>query len=528
VDLNKLPEPMTNSTAPSTRHLLPSALRNVLANWGGFVCSAIISFFLSPFVVHHLGNSAYGIWILVSSLTGYLGLLNLGVRAAVTRYVAQYYAESKDQEASAVTSSALAIFLIAGIIAVLTSGIIALLIVPLFHVPVGFQFAARIVLILAGLNVGTALVSGVFGGVLAALHRFDLLNFVDVGNAVLSALTIVLVLSAGKGLIALALVNLLYAIAVGVANALAVKRIYPGLSIRFSKCDIDHLKLIFSFSIYSFLLQLSFNFIFYSDSIVIGAVLSVSMITFFAIAGNLINYSRMLISGISTTMTPRAGALEATGRTHEVQQLLLKATRLATLVILPIALTFLLRGTSFIRLWMGPEYAQQSGHVLWILSLYLIFYAGDQVSTSIMLGISKHRGVVLMVCIVGILNLGLSILLARRMGIAGVAWGTTLPSLAASLFFWPWYLRRYLNLRILDFVVSAWVRPFSAVIPFGLLTYWIERTHPAGNLFTFFLQVGLILPTVLLTAWYSCLKSGDRRAYLENMVIPAFRSLGFR
>jgi hypothetical protein len=66
--------------------------------------------------------------------------------------------------------------------------------------------------------------------------------------------------------------------------------------------------------------------------------------------------------------------------------LLLKAVRFATLVIMPIALTFLLRGSSFIRLWMGQQYAGPSGHVLWILALALMFMASDQISVSTMLG----------------------------------------------------------------------------------------------------------------------------------------------
>jgi O-antigen/teichoic acid export membrane protein len=89
---------------------------------------------------------------------GLSGLLNLGVRAAVTRYVAQFYAESKDKEASAVASSALAIFLIVGIIAILASLIMAFLVAPIFHIPLVFQFAARMVLLLAGFNIATALV----------------------------------------------------------------------------------------------------------------------------------------------------------------------------------------------------------------------------------------------------------------------------------------------------------------------------------------------------------------------------------
>src|SRR5215471_14144525 len=96
---------------------VPSAARNVFSNWAGFACACVISFFLSPFVVRHLGNSAYGIWVLIGSLTGYLGLMNLGVRAGVTVYVARFHAETNDKRASTVASTALAIFLAAGTLA---------------------------------------------------------------------------------------------------------------------------------------------------------------------------------------------------------------------------------------------------------------------------------------------------------------------------------------------------------------------------------------------------------------------------
>jgi Na+-driven multidrug efflux pump len=52
--------------------------------------------------------------VLIGSLNGYLGLLNLGVRAGVTVYVARFHAEANDERASVVASTALAIFLAAG------------------------------------------------------------------------------------------------------------------------------------------------------------------------------------------------------------------------------------------------------------------------------------------------------------------------------------------------------------------------------------------------------------------------------
>jgi O-antigen/teichoic acid export membrane protein len=511
----------------TARHSLPSALRNVLSNWAGFVCACIISFFLSPFVVRHLGNSAYGIWILIGSLTGYLGLLNMGVRAGVTVYVARFHAEANDQKASAVASTALAIFLAAATLVIAASFTLAALVVRLFHIPDGYQLAARVVLILAGLNVAISLISGVFGSILAARHRFDLSNLIEVANSVLSAIAIFFVLSAGKGLIALSLLNLFFGVAAGLAYTITAFRVYPTLKINPFYCDREHLRLIFSISVYAFLLQISFNLIFYTDSVVIGRFLSLSLITYFAIAGNLMNYSRALISGISTTLTPRASALEASGGREQVQKLLIKGTSLATVVMLPIAVTFLLRGSSFIRLWMGREYGDTSGRVLGILTLALFFIPANQVATSIMGGLEKYRSLALVFCCEALCNLVLSIVLARPMGIFGVAWGTTLPSLAVSLLFWPWYLHHALGIPTRKYLISTWLRPAVAMIPCSLLTYGIERLWPAPNLSVFFLQIGAILPFAALPAWYVSFERSDREAYSLKFVQPLFRTLGW-
>jgi O-antigen/teichoic acid export membrane protein len=514
------------ATAPTERNM-PSALGHILSNWGGFVFSSIIALFLSPFVVHHLGNSAYGLWILCGSLTWYLGLFNLGVGTAVTRYVAKFYAEANDREASSVVSSAMAIFLAGGAAAIFVSLILAAFVMPLFHVPEGYRFAARVVVILAGFNLAASFIGQVFSGTVSGLHRFDIFNLIAVFNSALTAVAIVLVLAHGKGLIALALIYLSFTVATGFAYAGVAKRLFPALKIRLGQCDRKHLKMIFSFSAYAFLLQVSLSLIFYTDSIIIGAFLSVSMVTFFAIAGNLMFYSRSLISGISSIMIPRASALETGGSREQVQMLTLKATRFASVVILPIAITFLIRGSSFIGLWMGPEYAGPSGRVLWILSLGLIFFAADQVATYTMMGLNKQKLVVLVVCAEALCNIALSVALVRSMGIFGVAWGTTLPSLAVSLLFWPWYMNRALGISIRDYVVSTWLRPAAAAIPFGLLTYGFERWQPASNLFVYFMQIAAILPTFILASWFLCFDHSDREAYGEKFLQPFLKNFGW-
>ena len=65
-------------------------VRNVIANWAAFLIGTAITFVLSPFVVHHLGEVRYGLWTVTGSIVGYLGLLDLGIRVGVTRFVARW------------------------------------------------------------------------------------------------------------------------------------------------------------------------------------------------------------------------------------------------------------------------------------------------------------------------------------------------------------------------------------------------------------------------------------------------------
>ena len=70
----------------------------------------VTSLFRSRYIVHSLGDGAYGAWVMLSSLVGYLGLFDLGTRGAVTRYVATYHAARHHEKARRIASTALVLF----------------------------------------------------------------------------------------------------------------------------------------------------------------------------------------------------------------------------------------------------------------------------------------------------------------------------------------------------------------------------------------------------------------------------------
>jgi O-antigen/teichoic acid export membrane protein len=61
--------------------------KNVGSSWFSLGVSILVGVFLSPFILHRLGDTAFGIWVLIFSVTGYYGLFDLGIRSSVIRYV---------------------------------------------------------------------------------------------------------------------------------------------------------------------------------------------------------------------------------------------------------------------------------------------------------------------------------------------------------------------------------------------------------------------------------------------------------
>ncbi len=82
-------------------------------------------------------------------------------------------------------SSAIVIFSTAGLIAILALTTMAGLVVQHLDIPPQYYFAARLVLVVIGLNITVSLVSGVYGGIPVGLQQLNLTNSIEVGINVL-------------------------------------------------------------------------------------------------------------------------------------------------------------------------------------------------------------------------------------------------------------------------------------------------------------------------------------------------------
>jgi O-antigen/teichoic acid export membrane protein len=472
---------------------------NVVMNWVAMATGMVVPFFLMPFVVRHLGPLAYGVWILAVSTVSYLNLLDLGLRSAIVRFVSKNTAVEKIIEAQKAINAALWFRLGIATVVALLSIALAVAFPHLFKVPHDLQRAAQITVLLCAFGVASSMVSGVFGAVMSGVNRFDVLSSISVSQTLARAIGVILILRNGHGLVALAY----WELAIGVAGSLATwgaaLKIYPPCRIRLGRPDIATLKMIWSYSIKTFIIIIAVQIVFYTDNLVVGAFLSVGAVTLYSIAGSLAMYSGQVSSAMGSTFIPMASNLEAAGQTEDLQKLLLRGTQAALGLMLPIGITLLLRGKTFIGLWMGPQYSQTSGTILQILLISQFFTIANSTAGQIAYGVDKHKSVAMWSAIEAAFNLSLSIVLVKTIGLYGVAWGTSISMVIIHMIFWPRFVKRELAVPIGRYLWQGWAKITLCSIPFALASHFVDDRWHASSLLVLFGQIIVTLPVFALT-----------------------------
>ena len=495
--------------------------RNVLSNWFGTAANMAVAFFLSPFIVHRLGDIAFGIWGLAISVVTYMSLLDLGMQSSVLRFINKGHTQHDHKSASEALSAALWVRLQIG--AVIMAGTLGLAEVfpHLFKIPDDLVHPAQIAVILIGIKVALNMALGVFAGVLSGLNRYDLRNAVDFVQTALRASSVVAVLFTGHGIVAIAVCELLAALIGNTLLIIAARRIYPELRITLAMPQRDTLKHIWTYSAYVFMNTVAIRLIYQTDNLVVGKFVSVAAVTYYMIANNLISYSSQLIDGIAGTFVPAASTFESSGNLSALRGLYKNGTRMVLMVSLPILITLILRGSSFIGLWMGQKYARESGLVLLILASARILTSANRTAPAIAYGIEKHKTPAKWAIVEGFANLGLSILLVRWLGIYGVALGTLIPSVLVQTVFWPKYVNELVGFSRFEVIGKLWMPMLAASLPFAAATYAVNRFFPAHSLIVFMLQVLAVLPI------FGICMALMFRNYLMYQLFPQLKSLIF-
>jgi O-antigen/teichoic acid export membrane protein len=404
-------------------------LRNIGSNWVVTLITIAATYVLTPFTIHTLGSNGYGTWTLITAMTGYMSLLALGVPMASVRYLAQHVAEGDSRKMNEAIGSCVGLYLMIGAAAIVVSVALAFSFTAIYDIPAALRTQARWAFLMMALQVAAGFIGLLPEGIMFAHHDFVARNSVRIG-AVLVRLALTLsLLTLSASLVILAAVQLICLVFDFTVSIILIRRRYPAVRVTLADFDWGMVRRIFSFSMFVLLLGAGARLSFETDALVIGAILGVGAIPFYAVANSLVVYLMDFTIAIAAVVSPMATKLNTERRRDELAAMFLKWSKVSLSMSLMAGLFLIVLGPRFIAWWIGPSFERPAGAVLQILMISsLAFLPVRGVALPILMGLGKPRTPTIAFILAGLMNLGLSIALARPLGLAGVALGTAIPN----------------------------------------------------------------------------------------------------
>ena len=421
---------------------LARVARNVTTRYIAITMDALIGLVLLPFNVHHLGQAAYGLWMLTASMTTYFSVLDLGFGGSIVKFVAYYRAKRDARGLNEIASTLFVIFGIVGIVAYCAFLLVAFNIGRVFNITPDQAATGRSLMLVIGVYVSLGFPFSIFGGIINGFQRYDLNNLVGVCSSLIVAVINVVMLLSGATLVQLVTVTTSVRILTYFVYRLNAYHVFPALSLRPSLFLWSRVREVTSFSVYVAIIDWANKLNYSIDALVIGAYLSASAVTLWTVPQRLAEMLQRLTNQFNGVLFPVVVDSDAGQKPDRLRALFVQGTRLSLVTVMPLAGALFLLMTRLVQAWVGPKFGE-SIVVAQILIVVVAIRVGSATATTVLKGAGQHRLLAFTNAGAAVANLALSLLWIRRYGLIGQAMGTLVPVAFTSIvILWPAACRR--------------------------------------------------------------------------------------
>jgi O-antigen/teichoic acid export membrane protein len=249
-----------------------------------------------------------------------------------------------------------------------------------------------------------------------------------------------------------------------------------------------------------------------TDNIVISVFLGVDKVAAYAVAFQLWALAiAALWSGVDVLL-PFFARWAARDAAESLRLAFIRSTKFAVAGTILAAILLAAYGRRAIAWWVGPTLYAGDG-VLWVFALMLLIATPIHTAALVLAGLGRHRAPAIGGAVEALLNLALSVLLVRRLGVLGVALGTLVAGLLTNAWVAPRAACRELKISARTYLAVA-VAPglAPAAVTIGVTVLLIGPT--AGSLPGTALAVLLSVAVYAVVFWVSGVRQTEKQAIL--------------
>lgn len=449
-------------------------VRAVTTSWIAVIANAAVGFFLTPYVLHHLGDEAYGLWILTVTCVGYYGLLDVGVRSSILRYVSRNQALGNRESVNEVFATAFYYYLLACALILVAAFVSVGPVCRFFSISPELRSPFRALYLLAGAVQGFTLPLVVFAGSLEAAGRFDQMYMTNVIGLVVRVGAVVAAVQAGGGLLAIGAATLLSQLLPYCIQVPLCFRANPGISLHPKWARPSVFRDMLRYGSVSVTVGIGEKMRGYIYPLLIAKFLSPVAVTFFALPVKLMQFPTDGVGTMTEIVNPLSSRLEAQNNFSKLRQLILNSSQTAFLLLIPLASFLIIFGKELLTVWVGGRYASVYG-ILILLTLGLGSAATQCCIQSMLFGIERHKALIwfrlgegLSVAILGSIAL-------KFWGLYGFAAIIMATLLTTSIFLVPRHLCKILGLSFRRYLLEGLVKSCIVGLPTAAVFLLVHR-----------------------------------------------------
>lgn len=448
------------------------------------------TFYLTPFIIQHIGQTMFGFWSLVGSLMVASAFLDLGLGTALKRFIPKHYAANNMKGVNTVFCSTLFVLLIAGIVVAFSAIVLAK---PLYHW-IGGDIEARIfttVFLVLGIDAAFQFPMRAFLGYFEGRLRYDFISLVDIIKILFRTAMIFYFLLHNYKVVAMAVIALTVNILGSFLLIAYFLLKYKDLSMKLSYISTKTIKEVLNYSYKNVVAAIAELMRLQISNLVIATFVGINAVAIYAIASRIQQFLTDAVSAFIGQTVPVFSDIDATGDRESLKRAYYLLIKISTILSVYLGGMAVIAGKNFILRWVGPDF-ESSYTVLVVLTFGITISLTIYPTYNLLRGISEH--IIIMICSLGegICNLILSLVLVSHYSIIGVAFATMIPiTISAGLVLPYMTSRRVTYIRLPEFYLRQYGPVFLKSLMVLTLIYFVVSPLLSPDYFHLMI-VGLI------------------------------------
>ena len=478
------------------------------------VVTALVSVFLTPFILSKMGDKRYGVWAVLGSVYAYSTVLQFGLYSAINRHIPMHLARDEESKIREVTSSTMAFFLALGFVVVLSTLIFGERVLGLLVIPSDLIAPARIALYTLGIVASVCLGLNSFLAVLSGYQRYDLLALGRFIAIAIRVCLVVALLGRGEPLLFMALIFGATECLIGALNLCFAWPLMPAHPLQFRAIRWKVLKEMFGYGLNTFAYTVGAVVVAKTAEVINATSLPPEHVTYYALA----LLPPMVISGLVESfmgaIKPAVSDLDARNDVGRIRKITLLSQKYVLLFIMPAMAFFLIMGKDFYAVWLHRD-MNQAVTLLYILAAGHLVRAAQFPIFLVLAGRGEHRIFGVMTIAMGIGAVGLALFFCRMLGWGSlsVALGSTMAMVVVCGIVLPYHCAKRLAIPIADFAWGCWIPAVYGVTPGILVLAVWKMWQPPTTLFELTLVAVSAALVFGLSIWILALDTAERSRF---------------